>query len=36
MVLERSKYDFTPNLNRPKESYTPEEMEKILRFYDTL
>ena len=27
----RSKYDFTPNLNRPKESYTPEEMEKILK-----
>jgi len=27
----RSKYDFTPNLNRPKESYTPEEMEIILK-----
>ena len=29
--LARSKYDFTPNLNRPKESYTVEEMEKILK-----
>jgi hypothetical protein len=29
--LARSKYDFTPNLDRPKESYTPEEMEKILK-----
>jgi hypothetical protein len=27
----RSKYDFTPDLNRPKESYTKEEMEKILK-----
>ena len=26
----RSKYEFTPNLNRPKESYTADEMEKIL------
>jgi hypothetical protein len=29
--LARSKYEFTPNLNRPKESYTTEEMEKILK-----
>ena len=28
--LARSKYEFTPNLDRPKESYTPEEMKKIL------
>ena len=27
----RSKYEFTPNLNRPKESYTADEMEKILK-----
>jgi hypothetical protein len=26
----RSKYEFTPKLDRPKESYTKEEMEKIL------
>ena len=26
----RSKYEFTPKLDRPKESYTPEEMKKIL------
>jgi hypothetical protein len=29
--LARSKYEFTPNLNRPKESYTAEEMDKILK-----
>ena len=28
--LARSKYEFTPKLDRPKESYTKEEMEKIL------
>jgi hypothetical protein len=27
----RSKYEFTPNLNRPKESYTADEMEIILK-----
>ena len=27
----RSKYEFTPKLDRPKESYTKEEMEKILK-----
>ena len=27
----RSKYEFTPNLNRPKESYTADEMDKILK-----
>ena len=27
----RSKYEFTPNLNRPKESYTTDEMEIILK-----
>ena len=26
----RSKFEFTPKLDRPKESYTPEEMKKIL------
>ena len=29
--LARSKFEFTPKLDRPKESYTPEEMEKILK-----
>jgi hypothetical protein len=29
--LARSKYEFTPSLNRPKESYTAEEMDKILK-----
>jgi len=29
--LARSKYEFTPKLDRPKESYTKEEMEKILK-----
>jgi hypothetical protein len=29
--LARSKYEFTPKLDRPKESYTLEEMEKILK-----
>ena len=28
--LARSKFEFTPKLDRPKESYTPEEMKKIL------
>jgi len=28
--LARSKYEFTPKLDRPKESYTKEEMKKIL------
>jgi hypothetical protein len=28
--LARSKYEFTPKLDRPKESYTADEMEKIL------
>ena len=28
--LARSKYEFTPKLDRPKESYTKEEMDKIL------
>ena len=32
--LARSKFEFTPKLNRPKESYTPEEMEKILKDED--
>jgi len=27
----RSKYDFTPDLNRPKESYTADEMNNILK-----
>jgi thioredoxin-like negative regulator of GroEL len=27
----RSKYEFTPKLDRPKESYTKEEMDKILK-----
>ena len=29
--LARSKFEFTPKLDRPKESYTSEEMEKILK-----
>jgi len=29
--LARSKFEFTPKLDRPKESYTLEEMEKILK-----
>ena len=29
--LARSKYEFTPKLDRPKESYTADEMEKILK-----
>ena len=29
--LARSKFEFTPKLDRPKESYTPEEMKKILK-----
>ena len=29
--LARSKFEFTPKLDRPKESYTAEEMEKILK-----
>ena len=29
--LARSKFKFEPKLDRPKESYTPEEMEKILK-----
>ena len=32
--LARSKFEFTPKLDRPKESYTPEEMEKILKDKD--
>lgn len=32
--LARSKYEFTPKLDRPKESYTKEEMEKILKDED--
>ena len=32
--LARSKFEFTPKLNRPKESYTTEEMEKILKDKD--
>jgi len=31
----RSKYEFTPKLDRPKESYTPEEMKKIISLNDT-
>ena len=30
----RSKYEFTPKLDRPKESYTPEEMKKITSLED--
>jgi hypothetical protein len=30
----RSKYEFTPKLDRPKESYTKEEMEKIISLND--
>ena len=29
--LARSKYEFTPKLDRPKESYTADEMNKILK-----
>ena len=29
--LARSKYEFTPKLDRPKESYTADEMDKILK-----